>query len=613
MFARRLRALILLAGLAPGSWIAAADDWESFPDGSTGQVTEFHGVGGLGIPAYVRRPDGPGPFPVVVLLHGGRHGKEPTYALGRSMKSPTVDFLKQGWAVYSIDYRPAERIAIEPIETDDSIEAIKTVRQLPFIDPARVGLMGGSHGANEASKLISRVDASGAVLCAPAAMDLIEVKKAVAGGEKVVSILLKLIGDMEKQYGASAEEIEKDPAKYGYHTAMTDAADVRCPVLIVNARNDDNSPIPVIDAYVKKLRAAGKQVETYLPAAGGHGFYWGRPDIPEYRESTRLAVAFFAQQFGAKREAPAPAAPVSEAAAQKKPVAYGYGSMEWVDPVKTEPAGTKYRTFHSKTINGDVSYLVYLPPDYDQHPETRYPVLYELHASGGTPGRAANVVPRFDKAIRSGKIPPMIIVLPNGLRGATMYSDTKDGLYPVESVIIKDLIPHVDGTYRTIAARGGRALDGFSMGGFGAAHFGFKYPELFAVVSIQAPPLLGPDLKQPLPTQAWSKLFTTAMGSDLEYFRDNDPFALAVKHADALRDRSFIRIVCHIENQNWLAPQCERLHKVLMDQTIPHQFLYLSNVKSHNQGQVFATLGDAGLMFFGSSFAQLQNDPAAKR
>src|SRR5437016_10583851 len=102
------------------------------------------------------------------------------------------------------------------------------------------------------------------------------------------------------------------------------------------------------------------------------------------------------------------------------------------------------------------------------------------------------------------------------------------------------------------------------MGGFGAAHFGFKYPEMFGVVSIQAPPLLGPELKQPLPTQAWSKLFPTAMGGDLAYFKENDPFALIAKNADALRDRSMIRIVTHVENENWLAPRCEEMHQLLL-------------------------------------------------
>jgi endo-1,4-beta-xylanase len=606
MNGKRWFAVLLLISSSTASSAAAADEWESFADGSTGQVTEFRGVGGVVIPAYIRKPAGNGPFPVVVLLHGGRYGKEPTYAMGRSMRSPTADFIKEGWAVYSVDYRPVEQIAIVPIETDDTIEAIKTVRRLPFIDPARVGLMGGSHGANVASKVISRADTSGAVLCAPAALDLIEVKKAVAGGEKVVAILKKLIGDMEREYGAPAEEIEKNPAKYGYRTAMTDVAQVRCPVLIINGRNDDNSPIPVIDAYVNKLRAAGKRVEAYLPDNGPHGFYWGRPDIPEWHESTRRAVAFFKQQFAARAAAPA------AAASQNGSPKYLYGSMDWVDPDRTAPAGTTFNTFKSDTIKGDVCYVIYLPPDYEKS-TTRYPVLYFLHGSGGTAGRGAGTAARYDKAIRAGKIAPMIIVYVQGLRGATMYCDSRDGLYPLETVIVKDLIPHVDATYRTIASRGGRAVDGFSMGGFGAAHLGFKYPEVFGVVSIQAPALLGPDLDQTTPKRAWPRNFGPAMDGDMEYFRANDPFNLVPKNADALRDRTFIRIICHIESDNWLAPQCEKLHEVLMANVIPHQFLYLSNVKSHNQGQVMDTLGDAGLMFFGSSFDRLQNGPEARR
>jgi acetyl esterase/lipase len=158
--------------------------------------------------------------------------------------------------------------------------------------------MGGSHGAQVGSRVASRVDLSGAILCAPAALDLIEVKKAFGRGEKLVSILNKMVADMEKERGAPAEEIENNPAKYGYSSALTEAAQVRCPILIINGRNDDNSPVSIIDVYVKKLRAAGKQVETYLPDNGPHGFYFGRPDIPEWKESTRRAVAFFRERFG---------------------------------------------------------------------------------------------------------------------------------------------------------------------------------------------------------------------------------------------------------------------------------------------------------------------------
>jgi acetyl esterase/lipase len=291
--------VLLLAGLA-GAAPASDDGWEHFPDGSAGQVTTFRGVDGTTIPAYIRKPSGAGPFPVVLLLHGGGYGAAATYGLGRSTNSPTEDFLQAGWVVYAIDYRPPEKKGLPqlpPIEYDDTVEAVKAVRGMSFVDPKHVGMLGGSHGGNVISRVISRVDLQGAVLCAPAALDLIAVKKAAEQGEPVVQILKKMIAEMETKYGAKAEEIEKDPAKFGYSSAMTEVAGVRCPILIINGRNDDNSPVSVIDTYVKKLRAAGKAADTYMPDNGPHGFYFGRPNIPETKEAARRAVAFFKQRF----------------------------------------------------------------------------------------------------------------------------------------------------------------------------------------------------------------------------------------------------------------------------------------------------------------------------
>jgi dipeptidyl aminopeptidase/acylaminoacyl peptidase len=379
---RLLLVVPLLAGLASAA-PAPEGEWEQFPDGSTGQVTEFKGVDGLSIPAYVRKPAGPGPFPVVVLMHGGKYGKQATVGMGRVVKSPTEYFIKAGWVVYAADYRPVEKIAIVPIEFDDTIEAVKTARKLLFVDPTRVGVMGGSHGGQVLSRVASRIDLKGAVLCAPAALDLIEDKKAFGRGEKLVGVLMTMIRDLEAKYGATLEEVEKDPAKYEYSSALSEVAQVRCPILIVNGQDDDNSPPSIIDVYVKKLRAAGKQVETYLPEHGHHGFYFGHPDVPETQEASRRAVAFFQKQFGAQ---------------------YKYGSLDWVDPDKTEPEGMKYKTFHSQTIHTDVSYMVYLPPDYEQQPGKRYPVLYDLHASGGTPKRdGIEIARRFGKAISAKK------------------------------------------------------------------------------------------------------------------------------------------------------------------------------------------------------------------
>ncbi len=49
----------------------------------------------------------------------------------------------------------------------------------------------------------------------------------------------------------------------------------------------------IMEPYVAKLRAAGKEVETYFPDNGPHGFYFGNQEIPESQEARRLTVEFF--------------------------------------------------------------------------------------------------------------------------------------------------------------------------------------------------------------------------------------------------------------------------------------------------------------------------------
>jgi acetyl esterase/lipase len=60
------------------------------------------------------------------------------------------------------------------------------------------------------------------------------------------------------------------------------------------------SPTSVVNIYVARVRATGKPVETYMPENGPHGFYFGRPDIPEWKEATRRAVEFFKKCFDTK-------------------------------------------------------------------------------------------------------------------------------------------------------------------------------------------------------------------------------------------------------------------------------------------------------------------------
>src|ERR1700688_4185449 len=89
---------------------------------------------------------------------------------GRALPSTTVPLAEPGGAVV---FPP-----MPPIEVNDTLAAIEAVRRLPFIDGKRVAVMGGSHGGYVMSKVISRADLRGGILCSPAIFDLIELWKA---------------------------------------------------------------------------------------------------------------------------------------------------------------------------------------------------------------------------------------------------------------------------------------------------------------------------------------------------------------------------------------------------------------------------------------------------
>lgn len=281
----------------PGIRNAQGSAIENLPDGSIGRKSEYRSSDGTFLPAYLRRPAGTARVPVVVVVHGGPTDVEGTYSLGRSMDPPAAYFLAAGWAVLAIDYRPPSDPP-KPLEREDAIAAIDDVRHLPFIDGKRVALLGGSRGGNVVSGVVSRVDVRCAVLCAPAVLDVIEISKAAARGEPVAKVLKSIVANNEKKYGVAMAEVEKNPAKYGYQSAFTQAATVRCPILIVSGRNDDSSPYAVAQAYATRLRAAGKETETYFPENGPHGFYFGHPSvIPETKEAAKRAVDFISKHF----------------------------------------------------------------------------------------------------------------------------------------------------------------------------------------------------------------------------------------------------------------------------------------------------------------------------
>jgi endo-1,4-beta-xylanase len=208
---------------------------------------------------------------------------------------------------------------------------------------------------------------------------------------------------------------------------------------------------------------------------------------------------------------------------------------------------------------------------------------------GGRPsGGATGFVSQLDPAIREGKAPAMIAILVNGMVDA-FYNDSADGKLPVESVIVKELIPHVDATYRTLAKRESRAVEGYSMGGYGAAHLAFKYPELFGIVGIMAGALIEPR------AQVMPGLFEKMFGGDQARVEANDPFTLVRKNADAIRGRTAIRIA--VGDQDQLRIRDALFHDLLTKLKIEHEWELVPGV-GHNGVLFYKTLGASAFGYY---------------
>jgi S-formylglutathione hydrolase FrmB len=180
-------------------------------------------------------------------------------------------------------------------------------------------------------------------------------------------------------------------------------------------------------------------------------------------------------------------------------------------PLATKPEqGRLVRaTVHARSLentltgeSADRHVSVYLPPSYDTSPDRRYPVLYLLHGITDTDQTWTkpwsdvdgwqSVDGVMDRGIAERRFDEMIVVMPDARTnwGGSFYTSS-----PVtgnwEDFIVRELVAHVDATYRTLATAANRGIAGHSMGGYGAIKLGMLHPDVFSVVYGINPAVLG--------------------------------------------------------------------------------------------------------------------------
>ncbi len=152
--------------------------------------------------------------------------------------------------------------------------------------------------------------------------------------------------------------------------------------------------------------------------------------------------------------------------------------------------------FHSQALEGNPlgdpavrRVPVYLPEGYESGSE-RYPVVYLLAGFTGRGLMMLNdslweetIQQRLDRLIASGKVRPLIAVLPDASTryGGSQYRNSgATGRYEDH---ILELVEYIDGQYRTLPDRNFRAVAGKSSGGYGATWLGMHHPEVFGLVA----------------------------------------------------------------------------------------------------------------------------------
>ena len=266
--------------------------------------------------------------------------------------------------------------------------------------------------------------------------------------------------------------------------------------------------------------------------------------------------------------------------------------------------------FHSNALGVDKRYEVYLPGGYGPS-SGRYPVIYLLHGLGGDETNWVRQGALAETADAMGLA--AIVVMPDGddgwyanwasppldydtcLKGTREFGFEKDmRTYCVktanyEDYIVKDLVAHIDASYRTIPERRARAIGGLSMGGYGALALGLRHDDVFAAIFSHS----GVDslfYKGPHPYDAakveivdnasvpahWGErmgaigsLVRTVFGAELANWEAHDPATLAAKLHDG---EVALYLDVGTEDEFGLDAQAHHLDSVLTKAGVTHTF-----------------------------------------
>ena len=235
---------------------------------ATAAVTVASAVSGESIPAALREPDGPGPFPAVVIMHdcsglGPRSSGAPARwadeLVGHGFAVLIPDSFTPRGLPLGVCTEPVERARVADgyVRAGDAYGALAYLRSRPEIDGRHIGIMGGSHG--------------GWTVLAAMYQPVLATNPLRAAKENGFAAAIALYPSCAAQYG-SWQGIRANGARVGPPVAYSGVYKPIAPVLILIGEKDDWTPAAPCEHLAEAAQQQGYPVSIKVYPGAFHSF-----------------------------------------------------------------------------------------------------------------------------------------------------------------------------------------------------------------------------------------------------------------------------------------------------------------------------------------------------
>ena len=223
---------------------------------------------GKSIYACLQKPQGDGPFPAVIFIHGG-FGDNPEYTRAMLDWSVADLLFKEGFVVSSTDYR----VDLSGKDIDDIAAAFAYIAKLPYVDEKKIAYFGDSHGAF----LAIMAAAQTAPLALVHGWGIADMAEWYWHIQDIPAPYYQRISeDFVKSLGGTPDQV---PDAYRQISPITQASRIKCPVLILHGEEDEEVPVDHAYKLAEAFKEAGGEYDMKIFKSAGHGLrsLWKRP------------------------------------------------------------------------------------------------------------------------------------------------------------------------------------------------------------------------------------------------------------------------------------------------------------------------------------------------